>query len=220
MASISYVHNHLDALCCRVKAQVEALEPLEKAFADQADRLRGHDEAYCLDRLRERLMKEIWDAEFSERMASYVYTQAGKGDSLFEFGLGLLEAFLLSPEENSAKRAAKKFIPVTPFGKIMIGIGAHGLPEDVQVFSISRYARDLHTSELDAIAKWEAKGYRLFNQEAFIKFLGKLRDEILQGKSRLPIAQACFASKFLPSKSVPLAKSESKCSEFKNTRTL
>jgi hypothetical protein len=198
MASISSIHEQLDALCCRVKGQVDALEPLEKVFAEHAERLRGHDQARCLDDLRERLIKEIGDAELSEKIAYCAYAQAKNEDGWLKFGLGVLEALLLRPQEYAAKRTAKKFVPVTPFDTIMIAIGAYGLPEDVHVFSISRYARDWDTSGLNVITRWEANGYRLYTQKAFFDILGKLRDEILQGKSRLPITQASIDTKLLP----------------------
>ena len=77
----------------------------------------------------------------------------------------------------------------------MVAIGANGVPDEVNVISVSQWARDLGKSESEIVAALKARGYLLMVPQAFFKALDELKDRVLRGISILPVTRASFLMK-------------------------
>lgn len=201
MEDINDPHKHLDALRCWIQAQVDALEGLHKAFTEQAEQLRRRDQVQCLDDLRKKVEQETRDIEYRETVASLAFNNSKIETGLLNFAavnfLGLLFPLKEHPLKMGARLAHKELSRTKPFGTVMIGIGANGVPDDVHVFPVSEYARERCISESTVKAELEAKGYRLYTPVTFFAFLGRLKDGLLQGTSSLPATGVSTAIKLV-----------------------
>lgn len=194
MENMNDSQKHLNALHCRTQAQLDALEGLQKAITDQAEQLLRHDQAQCLDDLQKKVEQEAEYIEYGEMSASLAFKNSKIKTGLFNFAavnvLGLVLPLKEHPLKVGARLALNEFAYIKPFGTIMVGIGASGVPDDVHVFPVSEYARKRCISESTVKAELEAKGYRLFTQEAFFEFLDRLKEGILRGTSCIPATKA------------------------------
>jgi hypothetical protein len=201
MENMNDSHKHLDALHCRIQAQGDALEDLQKTFTEQAEQLLRHDQAQCLDDLREKVEHEIAYIEYGETVASVAFKNSKIETGLFNFAAGTLAGLLFRLKEQPLKMGARlalnEFAYTKPFGTFMVGIGANGVPDDVHVFPVSEYARKRCISESTVKAELEARGYRLYTPVTFFAFLGRLKDGLLQGTSSLPATGASTAIKLV-----------------------
>jgi hypothetical protein len=202
MENINDPHKHLDALRCHVQAQSDALESLQRDFAEQAEYLRRRDQFQCLDELRERLEQEIERIEDRETAASLDFKDSKMKMGLLSFVAMNLAGLVFRLKEHPMKIGARLLINeldnTSPYGTIMLGVGANGLPDDVHVLPISEYARQWHISETEVKAELEARGYRLFTREAFFEFLDQLKDGIRRGTECLPAAKVSTTIKLVP----------------------
>ena len=86
-----------------------------------------------------------------------------------------------------ARLANNQFKRTEPFGTIAVAVGDAGVPDDVQVVSLSKYAREQRLSESTVSSELEARGYRLLTPEPFFAFLDELKDKVLKGALSLPV---------------------------------
>jgi hypothetical protein len=73
------------------------------------------------------------------------------------------------------------------FGMILICVGQGGLPDDVQVVSISELARIQNRDKSEIIRAFQQRGEWLFSPEVFLKMLDTLIEKLREGELRLPI---------------------------------
>lgn len=202
METLNDFHQHLDELCRRTQAQAEALSGLEQAFAQQVDYLRRHDQARCIDDLMKRVDQEIKHIEYAEAAASSDSERLKTKLALLGLAAANIAGLLFPLKEHPMKLGARlaydQLSDSEPYGTIIVGVGPGGVPRDVHVFPISRYARQQGVPEAKVIAELEAKGLRLFTPKAFSDFLTTLKDGILQGTSILPVAKPSTTLKFVP----------------------
>jgi hypothetical protein len=111
---------------------------------------------------------------------------------------GLMFRLKQHPMKLGATLAYEQLSNTEPYGTIMVGVGPGGVPRDVRVFSISRYASQQGFSEAKIIAELQAKGFRLFTPRAFNDFLSSLKNEVLKGTSILPTVKPSTSIKFVP----------------------
>jgi len=74
-----------------------------------------------------------------------------------------------------------------PFGRVLIGIGKGGLPEDLKIINVSRFARESNKTEPEVETSWKHDGYLLMTPQVFTQALDKVEREILDGSLSLPI---------------------------------
>jgi hypothetical protein len=75
----------------------------------------------------------------------------------------------------------------SPFGTVLVRIGPGGVPDDVDVVSVSRLARDSHRKESEVIEEMKKAGNQLLTEDDFTGFMDRLADEILEGRLSLTI---------------------------------
>lgn len=199
MESMTACRQRVQELRRQAKAQVDALRVLEKAFVKQAEQIRQHDQAWCLDDLRRRVTQEVEEIRRMETAASYGFTKAMLVIGVAKLAFGSLVAATLGTEEHplsvGTKMAASDFGKTKPFGNVVVAVGLGGVPDDVNVISLSRYARELARSESEIVAGIEARGYCLTTPESFFKALDELKGKVLEGVLALPVVNAIFLLK-------------------------
>jgi len=72
-------------------------------------------------------------------------------------------------------------------------IGPGGVPDDVNVISLSRWARESGRSEARIEAALKAKGYRLMTSQDFSRFMEELESRVLGEMVALPVATSSLA---------------------------
>ena len=134
-----------------------------------------------------------------ENIASSASTKATLFTGLAGLAIGTLMGAALRTEDHpllvGARLANNEFKRTESFGTIAVAGGDAGVPDDVQVVSLSKYARDRRSSEWDIRAEYEARGYRLMTPDSFFKFLDQVKDNVLKGVSSLPTAKKCIVLK-------------------------
>jgi len=177
-----------------VRLQEGALHYLEKAFSEEAELLRRHDQASCLDALEARVAQEAAHIRRMETAASLGYSTATLFGGLAAFALGSLAAAALHTEEHplsvGAKLAAQSLTRTETFGTVVVAVGPKGVPAEVSVVSLSQYARELDMSESQVIAIVKERGYRLMTPEEFLSALDELKKRVLKEVLTLPAASA------------------------------
>jgi len=173
-----------------IKVLNEAVTTLDKAFAQEAERLHRHDQACCLDELRARVTQETLYEQLMESAASCGFTEGRLIGGLLKFAGGVAIAAARQSKEHplsvGAKLARDEFARTKPFGTVAVAVGPGGVPDDVQTMSISKLARDQSLPESAIRTALEAKGYRLMTPESFFNTLDKLKDSVLKGTQSLP----------------------------------
>ena len=76
-----------------------------------------------------------------------------------------------------------------PFGNVLVGIGPKGLPEGVEVISISQLARESKRTESEVISQLRENGYLLLSEEAFSRLIDRLIIDVKEGRLLLPISR-------------------------------
>ena len=135
------------------------------------------------------VLQGVESAKSLERAASYGHTEAKMVSSLFQVGAGLI----MMMSENRMIQAISHELLAGPrgkepnFGTVLICIGPEGLPEDVEVISISSLARESKLDESEVINRLLVSGNLLFGEESFSHLIDRVSGEILNGKLSLPV---------------------------------
>ncbi len=198
MESMSDCSKRLEELRCRAMAQMDAAKVLQESLAEEADYLQRRDQAQCLDDLRTRVEREIADLRWMEGIASSASTKATLFTGLAGLAIGTILGAALHTEEHpllvGARLANNEFKRTEPLGTIAVAVGDAGVPDDVQVVSLSKYAREQRLSESTVRSELEAQGYRLLTPEPFFAFLDELKDKVLKGALSLTVKPAQLGS--------------------------
>lgn len=198
MDDLTVCRRRVEELRYRARAQVDALEVLEKAFAREAEHLCRHDQAQHLDDLGARVAQEVADMQAMEAAASYSFTKETLISGLTKFAVGSLWAAARGTQEHplsiGAKLAADDFARTEPFRTVLVAVGPGGVPDEVSVVSLSLFARELGRSEPEIRARIEGRGYRLMTPGSFFRALDRLKEHVLKGVP-LPVADATLLLK-------------------------
>ncbi len=199
MEGMSGCRKQLEELRCRARAQMDAAKVLQESLAEEADYLRRRDQAQCLDDLRARVKREVEMAQLGETTASLAFTEETFTSGLFKFAFGSLAGALLRPQEHplsyGARLAKCEFARSKPFGTVMVVIGTKGIPNDVQVISLSQLVRDQSRSEDEITAILESRGYKLMAPGIFFSYLSELKDNVSMGMQSLPVSSSALTLK-------------------------
>jgi metal-dependent amidase/aminoacylase/carboxypeptidase family protein len=131
-----------------------------------------------------------------ERDAAYRYSDVRLMRGLAAFALGTLRAAVVNSEDplSVGLRLAKGDLErKQSYGTVLVVIGPGGVPDDVNVISLSRWARESGRSEARIEAALKAKGYRLMTSQDFSRFMEELESRVLGEMVALPVATSSLA---------------------------
>ena len=114
---------------------------LANLFAEEASRLNRQDEASRLKALHSSIRQQMDEAKSLENAASYGHSKAKLVTSLAGLAVGV--GIQMASEDKRALAFSDHLLKnlggkERPFGTVLVSIGPKGLPDDVQVVSISR----------------------------------------------------------------------------------
>ena len=191
MESLKAFQDHLENLQHQARKLTSAGLSLTHLFAEEAKRLSREDEASRLRALYRAVVEQLEQVKRNEGSASYAHSQVNLEVSLISLAMAAGRAMV--SKNNRLLRISDSLksvgIEKLPFGNVLVCIGPKGLPEDVEVISISRLARESKRLESDVINELQKRGYLLFSKEAFSLLNDKLVDDIREGRLRLPISR-------------------------------
>lgn len=191
MEAMRHYHQLVKVLLQQARKQRSALELLTGVFANEAQWLFRHDQAVCLRRLKARVMHEVNNTLEQEIVASNAFTNTALIMGAAEFALGGLVAAMFRSRRVfsvGVHLAQIELSKIKPFGTVLVTVGHGGLPDDVEVVSLSRLARELNSPESDVEASLQAHGYFLMTPDSFSLLVDKLKGRVLDGSLALPIA--------------------------------
>lgn len=160
-------------------------------FAEEASRLKRKDEVSRLKALYSSIKQQLERVKSGEDAASYGHDKA---DLIFSVGgLALSSAIKMVSKDKCLSALAGHLLgslsnKERPFGTVLVCIGSKGLPDGVEVVSISQLARESDRQECEVINELQERGYLLFSEEAFSLLIDRLVDGVLEGRLLLPIS--------------------------------
>ncbi len=179
----------LEAMQERVTRRGVAIRELGTVLEDHAESQRRREQVAVIQRLRERIVRDVEEVRRSELIA-----ESGQHACRAAVGFGsLLAGSLLSatrgkegPRLAGVRVARQLFSESTSFGSVAVAVGKEGVPDDVAVVAVSRLARESFRSEAEARAKLQADGCEVMTPEVFVKNLARLEGRLLDGSASLP----------------------------------
>jgi hypothetical protein len=197
--SVTVCRQRLEALRRRVRTQVKALRLLKSAFAKEAKHLRRHDQVQRLRDLRSKIMQEVQHVQRMESDAAYAFAKGTFIAGLLKFSVGALGAAAAGRPEHplwvGARLAQDDFERSEPYGTVLVAVGPGGIPEEVDVVPVSRWARESERSEAEIEAALKALGYVLVQPQTFYRVMEGLESKVVAG---VPLALPVAAAKLLP----------------------
>jgi len=163
---------------------------LANMLAEEANRLNRQDEASRLRALYSSIRQQLASAKNLESAAKYDHNERRLKTSLaglaIDAGILILsgDRLALAFSDHILKKLGGK---ERPFGTVLVSVGPKGLPDDVQVVSISELARQSDRQELEVIKELRERGYLLFSEEAFSYLINRLVADVQEGRLVLPV---------------------------------
>jgi len=191
MEGMTPSHTFPKNLRCQARHLTSVVLSLINLFAKEARRLSRKDEASRLEGLRSSIRQQLHRVRSSEDTANYGHIQADLISSLGGLALGVIVKRISKNERLSAFADYLLENPTSkerPFGMVLVCIGPKGLPDGVEVVSISRLARESDRQECDVINELQQRGYLLFSEETFSLLIDRLINGVLEGRLLLPIS--------------------------------
>ena len=163
---------------------------LANLFAQESRRLNRQDQASHLKALYLSIRKQLDEAKGLEIAASSGHSKAKLVTSAV--GLVVGAVIKMASEDNRALAFSDHLLKnlggkERPFGTVLISIGPRGLPDDVQVVSVSELARESNREESELISKLRERGHLLLSEEAFSRLIDRLIADVLEGRRFLPV---------------------------------
>ncbi len=174
-----------------LQQQTIALERLAIAFAGSDIQLIRHDQVARLRILKSRIMEEVQNIKRSESASqSSANTRAllSSGTAFIFGSLFMAEMGRKDALDIGSRMAELSLTKNIPFGLVLIAIGKEGLPEDLKIIPVSRFARESTKTEPEVEVSWKHDGYLLVTPEQFAELLDKAAQAVLDGSLCLPIA--------------------------------
>ena len=171
------------------RQQVAAIKQLVVAFAESNIQLIRHDQVARLGLLKAIIMQEV---ENIKRIESAAQSGSIKG-VWFESGAKFVIGSLLAassgrdPLDTGMGMVKSVLSKKVPYGTILIAIHEKGLPDDLKIVPVSRFARESNKTESEVETDWKHDGSLLMSPEKFAELLDKVEREILDGSYSLPV---------------------------------
>jgi len=191
METIASFEELIQTMRSELEQQTIALERLAIAFAGSDIQLIRHDQVARLRILKSRIMEEVQNIKRSESASqSSANTEAllSSGTAFIFGSLFMAQMGRKDALDIGSRMAELSLTKNIPFGLVLIAIGKEGLPEDLKIIPVSRFARESNKAEPEVKASWEHDGYLLVTPEQFAELLDKAVQAVLDGSLCLPIA--------------------------------
>ncbi len=193
METIADFKNWIETIRYELDQQVIAVKELANSFTENDIQLIRHDQAASLRLLLLRIMKEV---ENIKQIESDAQSSANTG-ALLSSGTALIFGSLFMAEigrkdalDIGSRMAELSLTKNIPFGLVLIAIGGKGLPEDLKIIPVSRFARESTKTEPEVKTSWERDGYLLVTPGQFTHLISKVEQAILDGSVCLPLARS------------------------------
>ena len=191
MAGLTARSTYLKNLRRQTRSLSSTALSLTTLFAEEANRLNRKDEASRLKALYSSVRQQLDRAKSLEIAASYGHSKAKLVTSLAGLVVGV--AIRMASEDKRALAFSDHLLgnlggKRRPFGTVLISIGPKGLPDDIQVVSISRLARESDRRESEVINELQQRGCLLFSEKAFSLLIDRLIGDVQEGRVLLPIS--------------------------------
>ncbi len=165
---------------------------LGNMFAEEAVRLSWRDEASRLKALHFTIRQQLDQVKSSENASSYGHNKVSLIMTLG--GLAVGGAIRMLSKNKEAQAISDGLLnnlggEQRPFGTVLICVGPKGIPDDVQVVSISQLARESKREESEVIDELQRHGYLLFSEKVFSLLIEKLACEVQEGRLHLPVSR-------------------------------
>ena len=189
MESLKSFHNHLEDLQHQTRKLTSVGLSLTTLFAEEAKRLSREDRASRLRALYRAVVAQLERVKRDEGLESYAQSQVNSTASLVALGMsaGIAIASRNNRLSNVSNFLKSVSIKKPPFGNVLICIGLDGLPEDVEVISISRLARESKRLESEVTSELQKHGYLLLDKKMFSLLIEKLINAVREGQLLLPV---------------------------------
>jgi len=159
-------------------------------FGQEASRLNRQEQVSCLKMLHSYISRQLEQAKRLEIAASSDHSKV----KLVASTIGLVVGTAIKvTSENKRVSAFSDYLLKNlggnerPFGMVLVSIGPRGLPDDVQVVSISELARKSNREEYEVISELEERGQLLLSQEACSRLIDRLITDVQEGQLTLPV---------------------------------
>lgn len=183
---------HARELQCQADELSSACLALIATLEDQAVHLRRADQVAQLKQLKLRIEWQWAQVENSESEAEYRRDKRDLALSAGGFALSIIG--VATKNKNSLKVANGLFDYLesqhVPFGTTMVTVGPLGLPDDVNVISISRLARHSGLQDTEVVSQLRGQGRLLFSKQDFSRLVDKLTYVVEAGELNLPVSVA------------------------------
>ena len=197
METAGEFNRRLKQLQCQLRRQTAAVEELGRVLVRCAKTVLGRDQAFSLDSLKARIMREVDDARLTEIVASNEFNRRKLTRGILNFAAGALSA-AVAGQKDPLSRGAKLILPVldqkAPFGTVLVAVGKEGLPNDVAVVPLSWLARQSKKGEQEIRDILQESGCLLVEPEAYALFMDNLKRRVLDGSVSLPMSVEQTAS--------------------------
>jgi len=193
MANLNSFHDQLRDSQSQAKKLTEAGSDLNAVFGREGSRLKREDEASRLRAIHDAIVEQVQRLRETELLASCDHSQANLMLSLVEVAV---TAMVSKGRRLSAVTDCLLRGPANrkqPFGLVVVSIGPRGLPDGVEVVSISQLARESKRPQPEVMNKLRDDGYLLFSEEAFSALASRLISDAREGKLRLPVCTETLA---------------------------
>jgi len=189
MENLKPFHSQLKNLQSQAKKLTQSGLALNALFSQEEIRLKREDEASSLRAVYRAVVEQFQRLERTEASVRRGHTQAN-----LILSLGGLAVAAMGSKSKRLSAIADYLLQTPadeqqPFGLVMVCIGPKGLPDDVEVVSISQLARQSNRPQPEIINKLQEDGYLLFSQEAFSVLIDKLVSDVREGQLCLPISR-------------------------------
>ena len=188
MDDLKPLHSQLEGLQSETKNLTKTSLALNTLFAREKTRIKWKDEASNLGAIYRAIVEQFQRLKEVEASASLGHSQA----KLVLFPIGLVVTTMIAKENRLSAMEdylLKAKADKQPFGLVMVRIGPKGLPDDVEVVSISQLARESHRPQPEIMNELQDDGYLLFTEETFSLLIDRLIADVCEGKLRLPVSR-------------------------------
>ena len=161
----------------RVAHQIVAVNELAAAFAQGSRDLLRHDQAASLRALKVRIVNEVQDIGWREAAARVGHNRAIPVRGIGAFALGSFLSAMTGigdqPLKAGWRRVLDGFSKEVPYGRVLIAVGREGLPGDVSIVPVSRFARE--SNEVVKIYTEEESAWRSGHQKELANLIADAR---------------------------------------------
>lgn len=192
METAIFFHEQVDKAGSQIDELCRAIEILQQALAGESERLCQRDQADMLRAMAVRVAQKVERYRRLESAAAASFNKGSLVGGVAMFVVGALGATMAGRGEFAvsfgARMAADTWKDKKSFGRVLVTIGAGGIPDDVDVVNVSRETRDTGKSETAIEDELKAGGHLPMTPESFSLKMESLERDVREGIVTLPIA--------------------------------